>query len=64
MVSMMIEQNISSISPDRVEIKQLTKVRKRRNKNIGGNNYGDSLILYIKDQLLSRFELLKSNSYI
>ena len=50
MVSMMIEQNISSISPDRVEIKQLTKVRKRRNKNIGGNKYGDSLILYIKDQ--------------
>ena len=49
MVIMMIEQNINSISPDRVEIKQLTKVRKRRNKNTGGNKHGDSLILYIKD---------------
>ena len=46
----MIEQNINSISPDRVEIKQLTKVRKRRNKKIGGNKYGDSLVLYNKDQ--------------
>ena len=50
MVIMMIEQDISSINPDRVEIKQLAKVKKGRNKKIGGNKYGDFLILYIKDQ--------------
>ena len=48
MVIMMIEQDISSINPDRVQIKQLTKVKKGRNKKIGGNKYGDFLILYIK----------------
>ena len=47
---MMIEQDISSINPDRVEIKQLAKVKKGRNKKTGGNKYGDFLILYIKDQ--------------
>lgn len=42
MVIMMIEQNVNSISPDKVEIKQLTKVGKGRRK------YPNSLIFYSK----------------